>query len=286
MASCNASRRSSARSCWRTACRHLRPLTSHRGVDRYAQAHADRGDDRRQRHPISFLLHVRSALILILTLPLGVLLAFIPMAYQGSTANIMSSVASPSRSAPWSMPRSSSSRTFTRSSTIGSAKGRPGDRFAVIVSASRRSGRRSSSRCSSSRCRLFPCSRSKPPRSSVQAARVHEDLFDGLRRRARGDTNARARSHPRGKMRGEEHHFINRWLTRAYAPVVRFVVTHRRSVVVAAALAIAFTVPAFFRLGKEFIRHSTRACCCTCRQPHRACRSPKRRTCSSEWIAS
>ena len=37
-----------------------------------------------------FLLHVRSALIPILTLPLGVLLAFVPMYYQGLTANIMS----------------------------------------------------------------------------------------------------------------------------------------------------------------------------------------------------
>ena len=37
-----------------------------------------------------FLLHVRSALVPILTLPLGVLLAFIPMAFQHLTANIMS----------------------------------------------------------------------------------------------------------------------------------------------------------------------------------------------------
>ncbi|HLV19322.1 MAG TPA: efflux RND transporter permease subunit, partial [Polyangiaceae bacterium] len=37
-----------------------------------------------------FLLHVRSALIPILTLPLGVLLAFIPLYYQGLTINIMS----------------------------------------------------------------------------------------------------------------------------------------------------------------------------------------------------
>ena len=37
-----------------------------------------------------FLLHVRSALIPILTLPLGVLLAFIPMSAQHLTANIMS----------------------------------------------------------------------------------------------------------------------------------------------------------------------------------------------------
>ncbi|TFH27470.1 MAG: efflux RND transporter permease subunit, partial [Myxococcales bacterium] len=37
-----------------------------------------------------FLLHARSALVPILTLPLGVLLAFIPMFYQGLTINIMS----------------------------------------------------------------------------------------------------------------------------------------------------------------------------------------------------
>ncbi|MBT4989913.1 MAG: efflux RND transporter permease subunit [Rickettsiales bacterium] len=37
-----------------------------------------------------FLLHIRSALVAIITLPLGVLAAFIIMSYQGITANIMS----------------------------------------------------------------------------------------------------------------------------------------------------------------------------------------------------
>ncbi len=39
---------------------------------------------------IIFLLHVRSALVAIVTLPIAILLAFIPMFYQGLTANIMS----------------------------------------------------------------------------------------------------------------------------------------------------------------------------------------------------
>ncbi len=39
---------------------------------------------------IIFLLHLRSALVAIITLPVAVLLAFIPMYYQGLTANIMS----------------------------------------------------------------------------------------------------------------------------------------------------------------------------------------------------
>src|SRR5690606_34917035 len=37
-----------------------------------------------------FLLHARSALVPIITLPLAVVLAFIPMLYQGLTVNIMS----------------------------------------------------------------------------------------------------------------------------------------------------------------------------------------------------
>jgi len=39
---------------------------------------------------IIFLLHIRSALVAIITLPVAILLAFIPMYYQGLTANIMS----------------------------------------------------------------------------------------------------------------------------------------------------------------------------------------------------
>jgi Cu(I)/Ag(I) efflux system membrane protein CusA/SilA len=39
---------------------------------------------------VIFLLHVRSALVAIVTLPIAILLAFIPMYYQGLTANIMS----------------------------------------------------------------------------------------------------------------------------------------------------------------------------------------------------
>ena len=38
----------------------------------------------------AFLLHLRSALVAIVTLPLGILAAFIVMRYQGVNANIMS----------------------------------------------------------------------------------------------------------------------------------------------------------------------------------------------------
>jgi Cu(I)/Ag(I) efflux system membrane protein CusA/SilA len=49
-----------------------------------------------------FLWHLRSSLVAIISLPVGVLIAFIVMRYQGINANIMSLAGLPSPSAPWS----------------------------------------------------------------------------------------------------------------------------------------------------------------------------------------
>lgn len=52
-----------------------------------------------------FLFHLRSALVAIISLPLGILAAFIVMHYQGVNANIMSLGASRSPSVRWSTRR-------------------------------------------------------------------------------------------------------------------------------------------------------------------------------------
>ena len=57
----------------------------------------------------------------------------------------------------------------------------------------------------------------------------------------------------RGRIRGEHEHPVNRALVRLYVPVVRFVVRRRRLVVAGALLLMAATVPAFLRLGSEFM---------------------------------
>jgi copper/silver efflux system protein len=67
-----------------------------------------------------FLWHVRSALVAILTLPLGVLAAFLVMRFQGSTPTSCRSAASPSRLARWSTRQSLRSRMPTRRSSAGS----------------------------------------------------------------------------------------------------------------------------------------------------------------------
>jgi len=54
-----------------------------------------------------FLWHLRSSLVAIVSLPIGILIAFVIMQRQGINANIMSLVASRSRSERWSMRQSS-----------------------------------------------------------------------------------------------------------------------------------------------------------------------------------
>ena len=48
----------------------------------------------------------------------------------------------------------------------------------------------------------------------------------------------------RGKILGEEKNPLNRWLIALYAPVVRFVVRYRKTVIAGAVLAMVFTLPA------------------------------------------
>jgi Cu(I)/Ag(I) efflux system membrane protein CusA/SilA len=57
----------------------------------------------------------------------------------------------------------------------------------------------------------------------------------------------------RGRIRRERENPLNRWLIAAYTPVVRFVVRHRKAVLVVAALLMVFTIPAYLRLGSEFM---------------------------------
>jgi Cu(I)/Ag(I) efflux system membrane protein CusA/SilA len=56
-----------------------------------------------------------------------------------------------------------------------------------------------------------------------------------------------------GKIHSEEKHPISRPLMRLYQPVVEFVLRHQWSTILAAVLAVGFTVPVFFRLGSEFM---------------------------------
>jgi Cu(I)/Ag(I) efflux system membrane protein CusA/SilA len=56
-----------------------------------------------------------------------------------------------------------------------------------------------------------------------------------------------------GKMYSEEQHPISRFLFKIYGPIVHWVVDHRIKVVAIALAVMIFTVPLYFKLGSEFM---------------------------------
>ena len=205
-----------------------------------------------------FLLHARSALVPILTLPVAVLLSFIPMFYQGLTVNIMSlgGIAV----AIGAMVDASIiliENVHKRLEEWDEA-GRPGGdarRVPVLVGAMQEVG-------PSVFFSLLVITVSFLPVFTLEG--VEGRLFRPLaftKTYSMGFaailavtlTPALAALFVRGKIRGERANPLNRWLVAAYTPVVRFVVRFRWAVVVVAALAMAATAPVFLALDSEFM---------------------------------
>ena len=201
-----------------------------------------------------FLLHARSALIPILTIPVGVLLAFVPMSQQGLTANIMSlgGIAV----AIGAMVDASIILVENVHKRLEEwERERVGAREAVILRAMQEVG-------PSVFFALLVITVSFLPIFALEGTQGR--LFKPLaftKTWAMGAaavlsvtlTPALAAIFIRGRIRPEEENPLNRWLVAAYTPVVRFVVRRRGLVVWVAVLLMASTVPVFLRLGSEFM---------------------------------
>jgi Cu(I)/Ag(I) efflux system membrane protein CusA/SilA len=202
-----------------------------------------------------FLLHVRSVLVPVLTLPLAVLLAFIPIHAQGLTVNIMSLGGIAVAIGAMVDASIIMIENIHKSLEDWERKQRPVPRVAVLVRAMQEVG-------PSIFFSLLVITISFMPVFTLEG--VEGRLFTPLaftKTYSMGFaavlavtlTPALAAIFIRGKIRGEEKNPLNRWLIAAYAPVVRFVVRRRALVLLLAALAMAFTVPVFFRLESEFM---------------------------------
>ena len=202
-----------------------------------------------------FLMHVRSALIPIITLPLGVLLAFIPMFYQGLTINIMSlggiAVAIGAMVDAAIIIIENIHKKLEQWEDDGS----PGGRTTAIIEAMQEVG-------PSIFFSLLVITVSFMPVFTLEG--VEGRLFKPLaftKTYSMGFaailavtlTPALAATFIRGKFRGEQRGWLNRWLVAAYAPIVRLVVRFRKTVLAAALLIMLATIPAFLELGSEFM---------------------------------
>ncbi|MEW6296330.1 MAG: CusA/CzcA family heavy metal efflux RND transporter [Thermodesulfobacteriota bacterium] len=204
---------------------------------------------------VIFLFHFRSSLIPIFTLPVAVLLSFIPMYYLGVTANVMSlggiAIAigamvdaaivmvenAHKKLDEWQQ----GDRREPRERVILDAFKEVGAPifFALLVitvsfipvfALEAQEGR------------LF-----KPLAYTKTFSMAFATLL------AVTLTPALATFLIRGRIYAEERHLVSRVLVALYTPVVAFVVHFRKTVVAAAALILVLSIPVFARLGSEFM---------------------------------
>ena len=213
-----------------------------------------------------FLMHARSALIPILTLPLAVLLAFIPMHYQGLSANIMSlggiavaigamvdaSIiivenvhkkleAWEQEGASPGLPDSAAALRGSRTQAMvaGMQEVGPAAFFALLV-------------ITISFMPIFTLEGTEGRLFSPLAwTKTWAIAFSAIL--AITLTPALVVLLIRGKIRSEDHNPLNRLLVWAYSPIVRLVVRARWPVVVLAFLAVVGTIPVAMGLGTEFM---------------------------------
>ena len=197
-----------------------------------------------------FLLHVRSAIVPILTLPLGVVLAFIPMAFQHLTANIMSLGGIAVAIGAMVDASIIIIENIHKQLDDWERGGRRTARVAAIIAAMQEVG-------PSIFFSLLVITVSFIPVFTLEG--VEGRLVKPLaftKTYAMGFaailsvtlTPALAAILVRGKILHADRHPINRLLVRLYAPVVRWVVAYRKTVIALAVLVMGFTVPALLAL--------------------------------------
>jgi Cu(I)/Ag(I) efflux system membrane protein CusA/SilA len=204
---------------------------------------------------VFFLFHFRSALIPILGLPIAVLLAFLPMARQGLTANIMSLVGIAVAIGAMVDASIIMVENVHKKLEAWEGAGRPGPRAAVIVAGLQEVGRSiffallvitvsflPIFTLTGTEGRLFRPLAFTKTYSMGFAALLAVTL-----------TPALALLFIRGRIKPERENPVNRALVTGYARVVSWAVRRRRLVFAGAALLLATAIPVFLSLGGEFM---------------------------------
>jgi Cu(I)/Ag(I) efflux system membrane protein CusA/SilA len=222
-----------------------------------------------------FLMHFPSAVIPIITIPVTIILAFIPIQMSGMTANIMSlggmAVAIGAMVDAAVVVVEQTHKKLEH----WNAEGRPGDYHKVVISAVKEVGGPSFFcllviavafipifTLEAQEGRMFkPLAYTK--NFSMAIAAVLAITLDPAMRllftrmdpyKFRPAWLARiVNAILVGTIHSEENHPISRPMMKLYHPVVEFVLEHKWKTICAAFLAMALTVPVFFKLGSEFM---------------------------------
>jgi Cu(I)/Ag(I) efflux system membrane protein CusA/SilA len=222
-----------------------------------------------------FLLHIPSAVIPILTLPIAVLISFIPMAGFRITANIMSlggiaiAIGAMVDAAVVVVEQTHKKLEHWE------AAGRPGDYKEVVVGAVKEVGGPSFFSLlviavaflpifslEAQEGRLFKPLAFTKNFAMIVAAVLAITLDPAMRLalirmrayRFRPAWLSRiANAILVGKIHSEDNHPISRPLMKVYQPVLNFILRFKWAVIAAAVLVVALTIPFYFKLGSEFM---------------------------------
>ena len=213
---------------------------------------------------VIFLLHARSALVAIITLPLGVLIAYICMWLLGLSSNIMSlggiAIAIGAmvdaaivmiENAHKRLERAPPGQAAQRGADRGRGRGRAG---ALLQPAHHH--------------RLLPADLHArgAGRPAVQAARLHQDLRHGGGGAALGLlVPALMTLFVRGRIMPEHKNPVNRFLIWVYRPVIRLALRFKAATILIALVVLAVSLWPARSSAASSCRASTRARCSTCR---------------------
>jgi Cu(I)/Ag(I) efflux system membrane protein CusA/SilA len=224
---------------------------------------------------IIFLWHVPSALIPITTIPIAILLSFIPMHSMGLTANVMSLGGIAVAIGAMVDASVVVVEQIHKKLEYWESEGRPTDYRSVIITAIKEVGGPSFFALlviavsflpvftlEAQEGRLFkPLAFTKNFVMAIAAILaitwgpaiallvIRQKKFEFRPRWLAWLINAIVV----GKIHSEENHPISRPLMRLYHPIVEFALEHKWTVVIAAVLVVVLTIPVFFRLGSEFM---------------------------------
>ncbi|MBI4179017.1 efflux RND transporter permease subunit [bacterium] len=204
-----------------------------------------------------FLWHVRSSIIPVVTLPIAVILGFIPMYFTGVTSNIMSLGGIAIAVGAMVDAAIVLVENAHKRMEEWEAEGRPRPVLDVLIEAAQDVG-------PSIFFSLLVIAISFVPIFALegQEGRLFKPLaftknfsmaFAALLAVTLAPALMAMLLPGGGKIRAEQDHPISRRLQQLYTPCLRFVLNRRRTVIAVAVALIAVTVPVYFLLGSEFM---------------------------------
>lgn len=203
---------------------------------------------------IIFLLHFRSALVPIITLPIAVLIAFIPMYYMKLNSNIMSlgGIAI----AIGAMVDASIVILENVHKKLEKLKPQnPGERLNAMIDAMKEVGRPIFFSLLVITVSFLPVFTLEAQEGRLFKPLAFTKTFSMLFASflAITLTPALAVTFIKGNIRGEDKNPVSRFFVHLYSPVVNFVLKFKKTVLALAAIILIITVIPFLRLGSEFM---------------------------------